>query len=138
MASTPSAIALFPFQQDFQDNCLQRTLTVTDTLLSAMRAYIVTRRGSRLGNMVGCFLPDLIYTLVGTSDLSGYSNQLKSDLGDQFPGVTFLNVYMSLNLSNRTADLDVSIKFSSPWTGIQQLDVILPTQIAINLPSGNA
>ena len=127
--SQNSAIAIFPFKNDFENNCLARATTINDTFISAIKAWIVTKRGSRLGNMVGCFLPDLIYELVGVKDLSGYANKLKSNATDQFPGINFIDVYMEFDYSNSTVDLIVKITFSTQYTDIQQLDIILPTQV---------
>lgn len=135
MASTPSTITLFPFAHDFEDNCLQRATTVNDTLLSAIRAWIVTKKGSRLGNMVGCFLPDIIHDLVSSDDINSMSKQLKSDATAQFPGVNFLDVNMSLDLSNRFVDLIVSITFSTAISDITEFQVIMPTNITTSTTS---
>lgn len=129
MASTPSTIALFPFAYDSEDNCLQRATTVNDTLLSAIRAWLVTKKGSRLGNMVGCFLPDIINELVSSNDINAMSKQLQKDAIAQFPGVNFLDVTMSLDLSNNFVDLIVSITFSTAISDITQFQVSLPTSV---------
>lgn len=129
MASTPSTIASFPFKHDFEDNCLQRATTVNDTLLSAMRAWLVTKKGSRLGNMVGCFLPDIIHDLVSLNDINSMSKQLKEDASIQFPGVNFLDVSMALDLSNKFVDLIVKITFSTAISDITEFQVNLPTGI---------
>lgn len=129
MASTPSAIAMFPFETDNEDNCLARATDVPNTFVSAIKAWIVTRKGSRLGNMVGCFLPDMIHELVGEKDLPGLANRLKKDATMQFPGVNFIDVYMGLDLTHHHADLIVRITFSTAYTEIQQLELILPTKL---------
>lgn len=130
MPSTPSTITLFPFAHDYGDNCLQRATTVNDTLLSAMRAWIVTKKGSRLGNMVGCFLPDIIHDLIDISNVSGIGAQLKTDLIAQFPGVNFLNVSASTDLSNKFVDLIISITFSTAITDITQFELNMTTNIS--------
>lgn len=131
MASTPSSIAIFPFQTDNEDNCLGRALTVNDTLLSAIKAWIVTKKGSRLGNMVGCFLPDLINELVGIKDMDGLAKRLKQDATEQFPGVNFIDVYMDLDLTHKFVDVIVRITFSTPYTEIQQLELLLPSKTPV-------
>ena len=133
MASTPSSITNFPFQIDNQDNCLQRCTTVDQTLLSAIKVYLVTRPGSRLGSMTGCFLLDLLYNLVGISDFTSLSEKLKSDLIDQFPGVNFYNVNMSLDLSNKNVNLKVQITFGTQYTTIKNFEIFL----ASNTPTAN-
>lgn len=128
--SGSSAIAIFPFQNDYENNCLARATTINDTLLSAIRAYLVTPRGSRLGNMVGSFLPDIINDLIGINDLTGLAERLKSDLNDQFVGVNFINVSMTLDFSNNFVDLILQITFSTNYTNLQQLNFTFPTNIS--------
>ena len=120
MASSPSTITMFPFQQDFEDNCIQRATTVNDTILSAIRTWIVTKKGSRLGNMVGCFLPDIIHDLINITDLDSIATQLKNDAILQFPGVNFLNIEMNIDTSNKSIDLIIKITFSTVITEITQ------------------
>lgn len=124
-----SALALFPFEEDFENNCLKRTTTVNDTLISAMKAWIVTRKGSRLGNMVGCFLPDIIHELIGYRDIPGLSQRLKIDISEQFPNVNFIDVKMELQLENKFVDVIVSITFSTTMTDITEFQLIMPTSI---------
>lgn len=123
----PSGIAMFPFKNDYENDCLLRASTVNDVLLSAIRAFLVTRKGSRLGNMIGCSLPDLIYDLISFSNLTGLGSQIKSELSDQFPGVNFMSVNMSLDKSSGTVDLIVTITLSTSVTDITDLTVKIPT-----------
>jgi len=102
---------------------------VNDTLISAMKAWIVTKRGSRLGNMVGCFLPDIIHELVGYDDMAGLSQRLRIDISQQFPNVNFIKVEMSLQLDSKFVDVIVSISFSTALTDIAEFQLILPTSI---------
>lgn len=124
-----SASAEFPFKTDYENNCLKRAETVEDTLLAAIRLYLVTRQGSRLGNMVGSFIPALLLELVPVSNLTALSSQLKEDLTNQFPGVDFIQTNLGRDLSNGTVDLIVSIKFMvSGKNTIQDLTVTLPSK----------
>lgn len=127
--SNNSALAMFPFEEDFENNCLKRTTTVNDTLISAMKAWIVTRKGSRLGNMVGCFLPDIIHELVSFQDMMGLSQRLKYDISEQFPNVNFIYVKMELQLEYEFVDVIVSITFSTAQTDITEFQLILPTTV---------
>jgi hypothetical protein len=124
-----SAVVCFPFKEDFENNCLARATNVNDTLISVMKSWILTRKGSRLGNMVGCFLPDIIYELVSINDMSGLSTRLKTDITKQFPNVTFLDVNLQLSLVNKFVDVLVNITFTTSITDITQFQLILPTTI---------
>jgi len=129
----PSASALFPFQQDNANNCLGRAQTIEDTLLAAIRCWLITKKGSRLGNMVGCFLPDMVNDLISVKDLNGVSQQLKSDLTNQFPGVNFITVTLTLDLSNKMVDLIVSITFSvASQNNIMYLTYSMPSLFQSN------
>jgi len=127
-----SSIAIFPFQNDYENNCLARATTINDTLLSAIRAWLVTPKGSRLGNMVGCFLPDILNDLIGINDMTGLAARLKSDLSNQFIGVNFIAVSMSLDLSNKFVDLIVKITFSTNVTNLQELNFTFPTSTSVS------
>jgi len=124
-----SASAEFPFKTDNENNCLKRAETVEDTILSAIRLFLVTRRGSRLGNVIGSFIPELLLELVPVSTLSNLSSQLKEELTNQFPGVDFIDTNLTRDLSNGTVDLVVSIKFTiSGKNNIVDLIVTLPSK----------
>jgi hypothetical protein len=122
-----TAIAVFPFETDLANNCLARTTNVNDTIVSALKAWILTPKGSRLGNMVGCFLPDILHDLVGFNDLAPLSRRLQADASLQFPGVNFVDVNMSLDMSQRFVDLVITISFSTSVTDIHELQLLLPT-----------
>ena len=79
------------------------------------------------------FLLDLLYNLVGISDFTSLSEKLKSDLIDQFPGVNFYNVNMSLDLSNKNVNLKVQITFGTQYTTIKNFEIFL----ASNTPTAN-
>lgn len=125
----PSAVVVFPFNEDFENNCMERATDVPTALVSTIKAWIGTRRGSRLGNMVGCFVPDMVHELVNFRDLSALAKQLKSDASRQFPGVNFVDVTMDLDKSNKFIDLIIKITFSTSMTDIQELQIILPTGV---------
>lgn len=124
-----TALAQFPFENDFENDSLKRTSTVVETFVSAIKAWIVTRKGSRVGNMVGCFLPDLIGELVGYKDLSGLAQRLKTDATVQFPGVDFVDITMNLDFTASFVDLIVKIVFTTSLTDLTELEIILPTGI---------
>lgn len=125
-----SASAEFPFKTDVENNCLQRAETIEDTLLSAIRVFLVTKRGSRIGNTIGCLVPELLLELVPVKTLPALSNQLKEELIVQFPGVDFIGVDISRDLSQGTVDL--IIKISLTITGQEKivgLEVRLPSKL---------
>lgn len=123
-----SSLAIFPFQQDNENNCLLRATNIEDTILSAIRAYLLTPKGSRLGNMVGCFLANMRFNLIAINDLPGLSQELKKDLTTQFPGVTFLNVVLDIDKSKEIIDLIVKITFTTNY----QQEI---TELILQLPS---
>ena len=124
-----SAVVKFPFEHDYANNCLARATTVNDALISVMKSWIVTKRGSRLGNMVASFLPDTIHDLVSYDDMPNLASQLKSDMSAQFPEATILDVTMTLDMSNKFVDLIVKITFTTNVTDITDFELILPTTI---------
>lgn len=121
-----SASLLFPFTADNENNCLKRTNTVEYMLLSAIRIFLLTRKGSRVGNYVGSFLPELFYQNIPTSSLSSLAESLKEELINNFPGVDFLIVSLTRDESPETLNLKIS--FSS---GLQENI----TDLIMNIPS---
>ncbi len=129
----PSACALYPFQQDNANNCLARAQTIEDTILSSIRAWIVTKKGSRVGNMIGCFLPDILFDLVSIKDLPGMATQLRSDATRQFPGVNFVNVVLKIDTSADVVTLvcDMALVIGNQ-DQITYLTVTLPSLFSTN------
>lgn len=124
----PSASASFPFRLDYENDCLKRAHSIEDTLLSAIRIFLLTRKGSRVGNNVGSFLPELLLNNIAVSRLPSLANELKTELITNFPGVDFLNVVMSQNLEERNSDLIVKISFSTAnQTNIFELTLNMPS-----------
>lgn len=123
-----SASLRFPFKEDNENNCLKRAHTVEATIISAIRAYLVTPPGSRVGNMVGCFLSELLYQLIPSNNLESYAIQLRGDLIEQFPGVEFVSVSMERDITGSTVDLIVKISFSVLTAEkIIDMEVVLPS-----------
>jgi len=123
-----SACALFPFKQDNANNCLGRAQTLEDTLLSCIRMFLVTRPGSRVGNMTGSFLTTLMFEILASNSLQQFSNDLQQELIQNFPGVEFLAVQLTKGLNDQKAVLNVSISF----TTINQSDI---TDLLVEMPS---
>ena len=123
-----SACALFPFKKDNANSCLGRAETLEDTLLSSIRLFLVTRPGSRVGNVVGSFLPTLMFQLLSSDSLQGYAAELKSELSANFVGVDFLRVELTRDLSKKLAILNVLISFMIP----SQANVI---DLLVEMPS---
>lgn len=109
-----SGSAQFPFGTDNENNCLQRAETVEDIILSAIRLYIITKRGSRVGNLIGSIIPDLLLELIAVKTFAALAEQLQSDLINQFPGVDFISVSMTRDLTYGTVDLLVDIQLTLP------------------------
>ena len=124
----PSGSILFPFGYDNENDCLLRAFTIEDTLLSAIRCFLVTRKGSRVGNNVGSFLPELLLQTIPSSSLSGFASELQNELSQQFPGVDFLNVTFQMNVTQQVSELIVTITF----TVVNQDNI---TELILRLPS---
>lgn len=122
-----SASLKFPFREDFENNCLKRAHTVEETIISAIRLYLLTPVGSRVGNKIGCFISELLYQTIPSNNLDSFAAQLKSDLTKQFPGVEFISVTMTREI-NKTVDLIVKISFTVVTSEkITDLEVTLPS-----------
>lgn len=123
-----SASLLFPFRTDNESQSLKRAETVESVLLSAIRLFLITRKGSRLGNEVGCFLPELLHELIPYSALSGLAEELKQELTEQFAGVEFLSVKLTKENTDNVSSLVVNIKLTiSSQDNIIELTTKLPT-----------
>jgi phage baseplate assembly protein W len=107
-----SACLLFPFKYDNENECMARAHTVEDTVVSAIRVFVCTRKGSRVGNNIGSFLPELLLTGVPLSQLSNLSEELKKELKEQFPGVDILGVTMERQINENSVSLMVTITIS--------------------------
>jgi|SRR6185369_11551357 len=123
-----SASAYFPFNIDNVNNCLKRTTTVEDTLLSAIRIFLLTRKGSRVGNPSGSIVPDLLYQLIPQEQLPNLAAEIKTELSEQFPGVDFVGVTLVPQFLDNTYSLILTITFTTP----NQLNV---SQLIMQLPS---
>ncbi|MEO6304885.1 MAG: hypothetical protein ABIP51_17120 [Bacteroidia bacterium] len=123
-----SASLIFPFKYDYQNECLKRATTVEDTIVSSIKAFLVTRKGSRVGSYLGSFLPELLLEAIPVSKLPNLSDELKTELESQFAGVNFLEVVLKQNLNNSVASLFLSIKLSIPAAvGIVDFEMNLPS-----------
>lgn len=124
----PSASALFPFKLDNENDCLARAHSIEDTLLSAIRIFLLTRKGSRVGNNVGSFLPELLLQTISSTQLPALAGELKTELITNFPGVEFLNVTLDRDLEFNVSDLVVKISFSTAnQDNIYELIIKMPT-----------
>ncbi len=125
----PSASLKFPFRQDNENDCLKRAHTVEETIISAIRLYLITKPGSRVGNMVGSFVPELLYQLLPSAALPNLADQLKGDLIAQFPGVDFIEVTLTRNINDGgLVDLVIKITFTVLTSdSISDLTITLPS-----------
>ena len=112
-----SACLIFPFEYDDQNECLKRAFTVEGAIVSSIKAFLITRRGSRVGSNIGSFLSELLLKGIPTTQLTNLSNELKTELESQFAGVNFLDVLLTRDLTKDVSTLLVNIKLSIPSTG---------------------
>ena len=125
MAKTKYGSLKFPFEDDPIQQSLKRTTTVNDTIGSAIKSYLITRPGQRRGNHIGSFLPDLKHHLIQSTALSGLSDELKTDLVNQFPKVIFLEVTLSQSYEDKVSNLHVKIRFSTSYSDVEELLVVI-------------
>lgn len=124
----PSASLLFPFQTNNETDSFRRAETIEDTLLSAIRCFLVTRKGSRVGNSIGSFLPELLLQIIPTNQMAGLANELQNELTGQFPGVSFINCTFDRENVDNVSTLLVTISFSSAnQANITNLTMSLPS-----------
>ena len=124
----PSASLVFPFAYDNENDCLKRAHTIEDTLLSAIRIFLLTRKGSRLGSNIGSFLPELMFQLIPNAQLPSLGDELKTELITNFPGVDFISVNFSKSHENHVSELVVKITFAAGnQNNISELTMKLPT-----------
>jgi len=124
----PSGSLLFPFQTNNETDSFRRSEAREDTILSAIRCFLITRKGSRVNNNVGSFLPELLLQIIPTNQLAGLANELQNELTQEFPGVQFLSVTFDRENIDNVSTLQVTISFSVP--SVQNIQ-----QLVLNLPS---
>ena len=128
MKISASVCLMFPFAYDNENDCLKRAYTIEDTLLSCIRVFLLTRKGSRLGQNTGSFLPELLFQLIPNAQLSALADELKSELITAFPGVDFLSVVFSKDNEHQISELVVKITFTTTnQQNISELTMKLPT-----------
>lgn len=118
-----SACLTFPFESNFLTRSLKRATTVNDAIKSGIKSFCLTERGQRRGNAIGSFLPSLQHKLIPSDALPGLSDELKAELSTQFPGVIFSDIVITQSLAGSVSTLNVSITFTTPITGIEQLNL---------------
>lgn len=119
-----SASWLFPFEFDLHENRIARSTTVNDTIASAIRSFLLTKPGQRRYNPVGSFLSDLKHRLISKSDSQVINDELKKELIDNFPGVTFTQVVVTQLIEENVVTLKVNIQFSTPISDISEIQLL--------------
>lgn len=120
----------FPFETDLRNNSMLRASSVEDTIASSIKAFLLTNPGSRRGNTIGCFLPSLLHKLIPSDQISKFEDELKQDLINQFPGISFEKVTLTPNFSQPSGNyivssLNVAITFSTPVTDLTDLTLVI-------------
>lgn len=124
----PSGSLYFPFAHDNENECMLRAFTVEDTVLSSIKCFVLTRKGSRVGTNFGSFLPEILLTTISTKKFPEIATELKSELSSQFSGVTFLDVLLTQDLTQQNATIFLSIKLSIATNpNILELNLELPS-----------
>lgn len=120
-----SASLFFPFQLDGEINSLKRATTVNDTIASAIRIFLLTKKGNRRGNPIGSLVPDLKQKLISTTEAIGIQADIKQELTDQFKGVIFSDVTLASFLENEISVLSINISFSTPISDVSQISILI-------------
>lgn len=127
MASQQAGSVHYPFVQDPAKQSLLRAYTVEDTIASSIRAFIMTDPGSRRMNPMGSMVPTLLMTLIPSSQLSGIEDEIKNELTQQFPGVTFDSVIVTPVIDTvnnyKVSRIKLGITFSTPITELSSLTI---------------
>lgn len=123
-----SASLHFPFKYDNENECLLRAFTVEDTIISAIKCFLCTRKGSRVGTTLGSFLPELLFQGIPLSRLASLGDELKDELESQFSGCTFLEVELTRELTAEVSSLNVNIKLAvSTNPNVLDINLSLPS-----------
>lgn len=120
-----SASLFFPFEENSQLQSLRRAETVNETLMSAFKCYLLTAPGQRRGNPIGSFLPSLKHRLIPDNALAGLADELKKEMTDQFPGVTFTTIVFTKVIEDNVSKLKVTIQFGTPISDISEFQLIV-------------
>lgn len=115
----------FPFNENFLSRSLERNQTVNTTIMSAIKAFLLTEPGQRRGNPIGSMLPALQHKLIPSQALPGLAQELKGELTKQFPGVIFQDVVLTQDLEEEVSNLRVTIAFSTAITNIEQFSFLI-------------
>lgn len=121
-----NSINYFPFQTDNLTNALRRCDNVNDTLISIVKQFLLTRKGSRLGNPIGSSLLDMLYNLYPKADLKVQERIQKQELTEQFPEISFHNVLLNIKNINDVSTLEMKITLSTSITDILEFELYFP------------
>jgi phage baseplate assembly protein W len=125
MTTTRSGSVHFPFATDLKNQSLQRAYTVEDVIASSIKAFLLTDPGSRRGNPVGSILPSLIHQLIPSNQINKFEEEIKQELVNQFPGISFQKVTLTPSLEQDVSSLKIGIIFSTPVTELSELTLQL-------------
>lgn len=109
-----TASLLFPFKKHIIDDGLERCDTVEKALTSAIKAFLMTNKNSRMGNPIGCSLTDMIQNIYTDENLSDKEDEILIELENQFSEVKFIEFKLIQNFT----DLYVRIQYFTQITDI--------------------
>ncbi len=105
-----SGSLLFPFKQNNENDCLERAYTVEDTVISSIKVFLITRKGSRVGSDIGSILPSLKFSLINSSQIKTYEKEIEKELIENFPGVDFINIKLEQKRIENSFTLKLDIQ----------------------------
>jgi hypothetical protein len=113
-----SASLLFPFKIDPINNGLERANNPEKALTSAIKAFLMTNKNSRMGNPIGCSLPDMIQNTYTEDTLINKEEEILAELENQFPEVKFVEFRLIQNF----VELHVRVQYFTQVTDIVEFE----------------
>ena len=113
-----SSSLLFPFKKDIINDGLERCDTVEKALTSAIKSFLMTDKNSRMGNPIGCSLPNMIQKTFTEDSLLNKEDDILAELENQFPEVKFIEFRLIQNF----VDLFVRIQYFTSVTDIVEFE----------------
>lgn len=123
--ATRTGSVFFPFQTDLKNESLLRAGTIEEVIASSIKAFLLTDPGSRRGNPIGSIVPSLLHKLIPSEQLSKFEEEIKQELVNQFPGVTFQRVTLTPSLDENVSSLKIGIIFNTPVSDLSELTLQL-------------
>jgi len=129
MAKKQYGSVLFPFDESEEENqvYLKRTENVNDTVKSAIRAFLLTKKYQRRGNTIGSVVADFKHTLIQKEALYIIQDEVKQELNEYFSGISFPTIEITQKIDEdlKVPTLYIEISFALPGKELESLSLIV-------------